>query len=62
MINSKEKYVILDGKLYCIENISFFHMSISLVPCNMSVNDIPENEIFPLQDLKVEFSICIKNK
>lgn len=58
---SKIKYVTIDGKLYQVKEISFFHMTMTLVPCDTPIDDIPADEVFPVEECRREFQITIEN-
>ena len=58
---SKIKYVTIDNKLYQVKAISFYHMSVILVPSNQLVDGVPQDEIFPLKVLGKDFKIRIEN-
>ena len=58
---SKIKYVTIDNKLYQVKAISFYHMSVTLIPSNQLVDGVPQDEIFPLEALGEDFKIKIEN-
>lgn len=58
---SKIKYVTIDNKLYQVKAISFYHMTMTLVLCGQSLDDVPADEIFPLEECRREFHITIEN-
>lgn len=58
---SKIKYVTINDKLYQVKAISFYHMSVILVPSNQLVDGVPQDEIFPLEVLGKDFKIKIEN-
>ena len=58
---SKIKYVTINNKLYQIKAISFFHMTMTLVPCDTSIDDVPVDEIFPVEECRRDFRITIEN-
>lgn len=58
---TKIKYVTIDGKLYQVKEISFFHMTMILVPCDTPIDVVPKDEIFPLEECRRDFQITIEN-
>ena len=58
---SKIKYVTIDNKLYLVKAISFFHMTMSLVPCDAPIDDVPADEVFPLEECRRDFRMTIEN-
>lgn len=58
---SKIKYVTIDNKLYLVKAISFFHMTMSLVPCDTLIDDVPADEVFPVEECRRDFRITIEN-
>lgn len=58
MTDTKIKYILVEGKLYKVEKISFYHMTIQARVCNKDIANVPEDEIFPWKDIakfKIEF-------
>ena len=53
--------MVIDDKLYEVKAISFYHMSVILVPSNQFVDGVPQDEIFPLEVLGKDFKIKIEN-
>lgn len=43
---------LMDKKIYRIAGISFFHMTIDAVETNVPAADIPEDELWNIQDFK----------
>lgn len=58
---TKIKYTVVNDKLYSIKSISFYRMEIVAVPCDKSIAEVPEEEIFPLGELREGFRIRIEN-
>lgn len=58
---SKIKYVTIDNKLYQVKAISFYRMSMTLVPCGQSIDDVPVDEVFPVEECRRDFHIMIEN-
>lgn len=60
MILSKIKYIKVLHKVYRITDISFSAMTIRAVEADVSIADIPEDEIFNVMELG-EFQITLVN-
>ena len=58
---TKIKYVTVNDKLYQVKEISFFHMTMSLVPCDQSIDDVIADEVFPVEECRRDFQITIEN-
>ena len=58
---TKIKYVTVSNKLYRVKSISFFHMTMTLVPCDRSIDDVPVDEVFPVEECRRDFRITIEN-
>lgn len=58
---TKIKYVIIKDKLYLVKKINFFDMCVTLITCDIDISDIPDDEIFPIEDVKGDFHITIEN-
>lgn len=58
---SKIKYVTVNDKLYQVKVISFYHMTMILVPCDMPIDVVPKDEVFPVEECKRDFRITIEN-
>lgn len=50
--NTKIKYLKVNHKIYSIKRISFFYMSIEAIETELSVNDVPENELWDIGDFR----------
>lgn len=59
--STKIKYTSIGEKLYTVKEISFMKMSLVVVPCDLNKEDIPKDEFFPIEELKVTFYIRIEN-
>lgn len=61
--DTKIKYIKIDGtdKLYKVEKISFYDFSIKAVETDLKVDDVAENEIFPVEEFQ-DFKVTLKNK
>lgn len=57
---TKIKYVIIGDKLYEVKRISFYHMSLTAAVCDKSIEDVPVEEIFPLDELRADFKVKIE--
>ena len=60
MILSKIKYIKVLHKVYRITDISFSAMTIRAVEADVSIADIPEDEMFNVAELS-EFQITLVN-
>lgn len=49
------------SKLYEVINIDFWNLTIEAVECNLDVSDVPESEIFCLEDFR-EFRVTLRNE
>lgn len=58
MTDTKIKYILVEGKLYEVKKISFYHMIIQVRDCDKDIADVPEDEIFPWEIAKftIEFT------
>ena len=58
---TKIKYVTIDNKLYQVKSISFYHMTMTLVPCDTPIDVVPKDEVFPLEECRRDFYVTIEN-
>lgn len=58
---TKIKYVIINNKLYQVKAISFYRMTMTLVPCDTPIDDVPADEVFPVEECRRDFRITIEN-
>lgn len=58
---TKIKYVTINNKLYQVKAISFYHMTMTVIPCDMSIDDVPADEVFPVEECRRDFHITIEN-
>lgn len=54
------KYLNIKNKLYQITDISFYHMRIEAVETDISVKDVPEQEVWKLEMFK-DYHITLIN-
>ena len=54
------KYLNIKNKLYQITEISFYHMRIEAVETDISVKDVPEQEVWKLEMFK-DYHITLIN-
>ena len=56
------KYIKIadDSKLYSVEKISFYDFTVVAKETDLTVDDVPEKEVFDLTDLK-EFKVTLHN-
>lgn len=60
--DTRIKYLSVAGsKLYEVINIDFWNLTIEAVECNLNVSDVPEEELFRLEDFG-EFKVTLRNK
>lgn len=48
------------SKLYEITDIDFWDLTIEAVECDLNVSDVPEEDVFRLEDFK-EFHVILSN-
>lgn len=48
--NTKIKYLNILGKIYQVTHISFYHMKLEAVETNLAANDVPEDELWDLEE------------
>jgi hypothetical protein len=48
------------NKLYSVEKISFYDFSVSAVETDLTIEDVPENEIFEIEDFP-DFKVILSN-
>ena len=58
---SKIKYVTIGNKLYQVEKISFYHMNMTVIPCDTPIDDVPADEVFPVEECRRDFHVTIEN-
>ena len=58
---TKIKYVTIDNKLYQVKAISFYRMTMTLVPCDMSIDAVPKDEVFLVEECRRDFHVTIEN-
>ena len=50
--DTKMIYISVSDKLYEITKISFFYMTVEAVQTDLAVNDVPESEIWDIEEFK----------
>ena len=50
--NTKIKYLKVVNKIYEIEKISFFYMTIEAIETNLTATDVPESELWDILEFK----------
>lgn len=50
--DTKMKYMSVLDRLYEITKISFFYMTVEAVQTDLAVNDVPESEIWDIEEFK----------
>jgi len=59
--NTKIKYLsVADTKIYKVTEIDFYNMTIEADETDLSIADVPENEVFPVEEFG-EFMIRLCN-
>lgn len=59
--NTKIKYIsVADTKIYKVTNIDFCNLTIEATETDLSNADIPENELFPIEEFG-EFRVRLIN-
>lgn len=59
--NTKIKYLsVADTKIYRVTNIDFRNLTIEATETDLSIADVPENEIFPIEEF-AEFRVRLIN-
>lgn len=59
--NTKIQYIsVADTKIYKVTDIDFCNLTIEASETDLSIADVPENEVFPVEELK-EFRIRLCN-
>lgn len=52
--------MVINDKLYEVQHISFYTMSVTAASCDKSIGDVPEDEIFDISGLQ-DFKITLVN-
>lgn len=50
--NTKIKFLNVEGKIYQVTNISFFHMTIEATETDLTLSDVPECELWDLAEFE----------
>ena len=50
--NTKIKYLKIENQIYEIKKISFFYMKIEATETNLTVDDVPEDELWDVGEFK----------
>ena len=59
--NTKIKYLsVADTKIYKVTDIDFHNLTIEATETNLSIADVPENEVFPVEEFG-EFRVRLIN-
>lgn len=59
--NTKIKYLSVADKIYKIIEIDFNNLTIEAIRTDLSIQDIPENEVFDISGFK-DFRVLLKNR
>lgn len=46
------KYISVSDKLYEITRISFFYMTVEALQTNLTMNDVPESEVWDVEEFR----------
>ena len=58
---TKIKYLsVADSKIYKVTNIDFRNLTIEATEANLTIADVPENEVFPIEEFG-EFRVRLCN-
>ena len=52
MNNTKIKFLNVEGKIYQVTDISFFHMTIEATETDLTLSDVPECELWDLAEFE----------
>lgn len=59
--DTRIKYLLVAGsKLYKVTDIDFWELTIEAIEADLDVGDVPENEVFEIEDFK-DFRISLHN-
>ena len=59
--DTKIKYIsVADSKIYKVKDIDFCNLTIEATETDLSIKDVPENEVFPIDEFE-EFRIRLCN-
>ena len=50
--NTKIKYLNVEGKVYEVTRISFFYMEIEASETDLTINDVPEDEVWDIEEFR----------
>ena len=54
------KYILVCGKLYEVEKLSFYDFSVCAKETDKTIDDVPPEEVFDISDFK-DFKITLRN-
>lgn len=58
--NTKIQYISVADKIYKVTDIDFCNLTIEASETNLSIADVPENEVFPVEEFG-EFKVRLIN-
>lgn len=58
--DTRIKYILVCGKLYEVEQINFFDFNVQAREIDLTIADVPEEEVFDISDFK-DFRIKLHN-
>lgn len=48
------------SKIYKVTDIDFWNLTVEAVECDLDVSDVPEEEVFDVEDFR-EFKVTLRN-
>lgn len=58
--NTRIQYLLVGDKLYQVTHIEFSDLAIEARECDLEIDDVPEGEVFCLEDFG-EFKVTLRN-
>ncbi len=58
--DTKIQYISVADKIYKVTDIDFINLTIEATETNLSIADVPENEVFPVEEF-AEFRVRLIN-
>lgn len=58
--NTKIQYIAVADKIYKVSDIDFRNLTIEAIQKNLSIVDVPEDEVFPVEEFR-EFRVRLIN-
>lgn len=54
------KYILVSDKIYEITKISFFYMTVEAKETNLTIDDVPESEVWDIEEFKY-YKVTLNN-